>query len=67
MLKELDSLESAINRLLDQVTKRGNSGLAGIGKPAQGSRGPGEAAEIDTDREEAAELIRRAVKRLRSL
>lgn len=69
MLKELDALEKAVGRLVERAAKGAPEGsrLKGaerpVDRPAAGIK-PGQPAGIN---EEAAELIRRALKRLRSL
>ncbi|MDF1535231.1 MAG: hypothetical protein P1S46_01865 [bacterium] len=58
MLKAFEELEKAVIRLLDREDARKKS------PPGSGRRSPGPSGG---DNEEAAELIRRAIKRLKSL
>lgn len=69
MYKELDDLERAIGRLVEKAgqkkPERSFPGVAGS-RPDEGGTGK-QAGRSEPVNEEAADLIRRALKRLRSL
>jgi hypothetical protein len=58
----MDELEKTINDLLDRIKKQGGSASDSQGSKPVEWNGPREAKE-----REASELIRRAIKRLKSL
>ena len=62
MLKTMDELEKAVNKLLQRVQGRPET----VPGPERGPSGDGN-TKADLREHEAAELIRRAIKRLRSL
>jgi hypothetical protein len=62
MLKAMDELEKTVNDLLDRIQKK-----SGIAPGSGASRPAGQEERGDTREQEAAELIRRAIKRLKSL
>ena len=69
MLKELDDLERAVGRLVGKASGKAFGGSVSRGTMASVSEAltSGAAAQPDQINEEAAELIRRAIKRLKSL
>jgi hypothetical protein len=69
MLKALDDLERAVARLVEKARVRapGVSGPVGAEKPVGEAITSLAARKHDQTNEEAAELIRRAIKRLKSL
>ena len=69
MLKVLEDLERAVGRLVEKAGKvhEGSSALEVTDPSADAVAAALEKVGRDPDQEEAAELIRRAIKRLRSL
>ncbi len=69
MIKALDDLESAVGRLVEKASGEAMDGSVsrGIGTPVGESIILRAAIHPDQMNEEAAELIRRAIKRLKSL
>jgi len=69
MLKVLDDLERAVGRLVEKTRVRApdGSGSRGTETPAGAAITGLAARKPDQTKEEAAELIRRAIKRLKSL
>ena len=69
MLKALDDLERAVGRLVERAGGKAPDGLVSRGTEARvGSAITSKVARLpDQINEEAAELIKRAIKRLKSL
>ena len=69
MLKALDDLERAVGQLVEKARKDETdvSARKGASDPSGGIVSSLEAVQTGPDNQEAAELIRRAIKRLRSL
>jgi len=69
MLKELDDLERAVGRLVERASGKAPDGLVSRGTEARvGSAITSKVVRLpDQINEEAAELIKRAIKRLKSL
>jgi tRNA(Ser,Leu) C12 N-acetylase TAN1 len=69
MLKALDDLEKAVSRLVEKTGKKSPGGSFSEDTAVPRVKSPPDRSEGQPDRinEEAAELIRRALKRLRSL
>ena len=69
MLRALDDLEKAVSRLEEKARRKGPDNLASISEKEPGNEITDDRASLQMKQvhEEAAELIRRAIKRLKSL
>ena len=62
MLKAFEQLEKSVLKFLEREEERKNSST-----PARGASAGAAGGAVGVDNEEAAELIRRAIKRLKAL
>ena len=69
MLRALDDLEKAVSRLEEKARRKEPENLVSRSEKEPGEEVPNGRASLQTEQvhEEAAELIRRAIKRLKSL
>lgn len=69
MLRALDDLEKAVSRLEEKARRKGPDNAVSMNEKEPGEEVTGDRASLQTEQvnEEAAELIRRAIKRLKSL
>ena len=67
MLRAMDELEKSVNDLLGRLQKRSGSARGAEGRPHQAGARQTDEEQVESKQREAAELIRRAIKRLKSL